>query len=168
MSLTWNKTIYALSEWWPSSEMAKKVTWIIKFSFSASRAATANSLFETHSTFLIVKRALVMLYDLQMSFWSLNLNSTLFKVGKDIFNATCILILANKKVSWKKLDFLSLLSTWEKAMIISSDFTLLLFFFQIVSLVLQMQKARLFVKVIYIAFTLLSKLMSVLTENRAK
>lgn len=78
---------------------------------SGSKAVAANSFFLTNTTYLVMRKALAVVYDLYLSSQFLILILTLLKVRKGIFKRTFILVSANRKVFSKERNFLSLLFT---------------------------------------------------------
>lgn len=78
---------------------------ITKILFSRLKAVAINSFFSTSSTVCVLKRVLIVLYNLYLSSLLLKLTLTLLKMRKDILKAISILMLAYIKVSLKKRDF---------------------------------------------------------------
>lgn len=90
----------------------------MKVSSSKSRAIAINSFFPTNSIYLVVKKVLVVVYDLYLSSQLLKLTLTFLKIRKDILKAIFILISVNKKVFSKNRNFLSLSFIEKKTIIV--------------------------------------------------
>lgn len=88
----------------------RNVTYITKVLLSELRTVAINFFFLTNSTCLVIKRALIVVYDFQFYFESSKLNFVLLKMKKNISRAIPIPMLASKKVSLKHHDFFTLFS----------------------------------------------------------
>lgn len=78
---------------------------------SSSNTVWANFFFSMSSTHLVVGKTLAVVENFWVSFFFANWISALLKVMKNIPRTMSILILANKKVSWKNWAFSSLFFT---------------------------------------------------------
>lgn len=100
-------------------KLAKKVICTTKILLSGLRAVAANSFSPSNCSHFVINKALIMVYNLYLSFQSMKLTLILFIVRKNISRVTSMLILANKKVLSKKQDFSFLSSTKKEAIIIT-------------------------------------------------
>lgn len=139
--------------------------WTTKVLFSRSKALVVNFFFFTKSIYLIIRRTLVIVYNLHLSFQLLKLISMLLKVRKNIPKITFIVISVNRKVSLKNQDFLFLSSIEKKAITILKFFSLLPSNFWIFISVFLMQKSSFFAKSCYIIFILFFKSIKVLIKS---
>lgn len=98
--------------------MAKKATWTIIYLSFGLKAVTTNFFFLISSTYLVIRRAPIVVYNLQLSFCSKMLILILLLIRKTISNAISILMSIKKKVSSKNQDFLVLLSIKKNVIII--------------------------------------------------
>lgn len=73
-----------------------------KSSSFESKAAIVNTFFPTNSTYLVLRKVLVIIYNLYLSSQLLELILTLPKVRKDILELISTLIFGNRKVFLKK------------------------------------------------------------------
>lgn len=98
-------------------ELAIEITKTIKASTFRLRVVAANSFFSISLILRFVDKALVKMYDLYLSSRSLKSIWTLFKVRINISKVIHILKSANKKVSSTKWEFMSLILTNKKVII---------------------------------------------------
>lgn len=138
--------------------------WTTKVLFSRSGTAAANSFCLTSSTCQVVKKTLTVVYNLYLSFQSLKLTLTFLKVKKSIPRATSMLVSANKKVSPKKQDLLSLLSIKKEVITILKVSNLLSSIFWAPTSVLHTQRSSFLAKLGCIALILLLESMSALIK----
>lgn len=99
-------------------ELIRKTMSITKISLSGLKTLVANFFVLTNSIYLVIKRILIIKYNLYLSFSSMKLILPLFKVRNNIFREIFILMSINKKVSSKNQNLLFISFTKKEAITI--------------------------------------------------
>lgn len=156
--------IWVLQERWISRlrlKLAKKAIWSIKISALRSRIKVANSFFSIDFTCPLLRKNLVMIYNLHINSQLVKLILMLLKVRKNISKTIIIVMSANKNFFSTNWNFLFLSLTEKKPIIIPKISSLLLSIFSILTSFFKMSKPSFFVKLGYIGLILLPKLIKV-------
>lgn len=132
----------------------KKSYMFYKDFFIRIKSCSGKPFFLTSSTCLVVGRASTIVYNLQLSSYFNKLISMLFNIKIDIYNTTSILMSISRKIPSKKQNLLTLSS-------IEKDIITILKISKLELLISQIQRPCFLVKVNFIVFILLPKLMRV-------
>lgn len=114
--------------------------------------------FLTSSTCIVIERTLAIVYKFYLNFWLIKSILILLKIKKSISRVTFMLILANRKVSSKNWNFLSLSFTKKKTITISKVSNLLLLIVCILTSVSQIRRLSFLTKLGCIMLILLPEL----------
>lgn len=137
----YREVIWAAQEGWIDSlAMSRVDICITKVSEFSNIAVLANFFWLMSSTWLVVNKTSIVMYNLQVSFLAPNWKSVLLKIKKDIFKITSILMSASQKVPTKNQTLLRL--SWSKNLVkvISWVFRSKLSFFSALILIFEVMR----------------------------